>query len=86
MGMIEAFDDLAKHLKDAEKQIEDLEKELAKEKEVIITVCGGVVDVRPLPKGVKVKIVDYDVEWTDGNRVEKFEGNDVVISEIEASE
>jgi len=56
------------------------------EKEVVLCVMGGVIDFRTVPKGITIKMVDFDVEWTEGDdRVEKFEGKDAVISEIEGT-
>ena len=39
---------------------------MAKKKEVFITVQGGVAVVEGLPKGVKVRIRDYDVQEETG--------------------
>ena len=56
------------------------------EKEVVLSVWRGVIDFRTVPKGITIKMVDFDVEWTEGDdRVEKFEGKDAVISEIEGT-
>ncbi len=52
-------------------------------KEVIITVTGGVVEVHALPKGVNVKIVDFDCDGVEQARIEEFEGSDAVIDNYE---
>lgn len=49
-------------------------------KEVIITVTGGVAEVKSAPPGINVKIVDFDIEGVEENRLDKFEGSDCVIS------
>ena len=53
------------------------------EKEVIITVSGGVAEIHSLSPGVNVKIVDFDVEGVAEKLLDKFEGSACVISEHE---
>lgn len=55
-------------------------------KEAIITILGGVAVVHTLPKGVKVKIVDFDCDGVEEERLEKFEGDDAVIGNYEGGE
>ena len=50
-------------------------------KEVIITVSGGVADAYVVPLGVRVKIVDFDVEGEPESVLDEFEGKACVVSE-----
>lgn len=50
-------------------------------KEVIVTVYRGVADCHSVPPGVKLKIVDFDVEGEPDWTLDKFEGKACVISE-----
>lgn len=53
-------------------------------KEVIITVTGGVAEVHSASPGIKVKIVDFDVEGVPDETLDKFMGSACVIFEHEA--
>ena len=57
-----------------------------KTKEILITISGGMVEViSDIPKGVTLKIVDYDVDGTFyPEEIEKFEGKPAIISTFEA--
>ncbi len=59
-------------------------REEMKQEEVVITVSGGVAEVHSRPKGVKVKIVDFDCEGAEEDLIEKFNGDDAIISEYDA--
>ena len=52
-----------------------------KEKQVVIEVRGGCATPVILPKGVKVKIVDYDVEGLDPKRITNYEGEDANVTD-----
>lgn len=51
------------------------------DKLVIVTVRKGIYDAHTVPKGVKVKIVDFDIEGLEDDEVEKFEGKDAYVVE-----
>lgn len=53
-------------------------------REVIITVKGGVAEVYVVPLGVRVKIVDFDVEGEPESVLGEFEGQACSISEHES--
>lgn len=50
-------------------------------KEVIVTIYRGVADCHSVPLGVKLKIVDFDVEGEPESTLDKFEGKACVIAE-----
>ena len=52
-----------------------------KEKQVVIEIRGGCATPVILPKGVKVKIVDYDVEGLDPKRITNYEGEDANVTD-----
>ncbi len=53
-------------------------------KEITIIVSGGVVqDVKNVPVGVTVKVIDYDVNGSD--RYELVDGEPAVVSLYEGS-
>ena len=55
-------------------------------KEIIITVTGGVAEVHTLPKGVNVKIIDFDCDGAEEKHLEEFEGSDAIIDNHEGGE
>jgi len=50
-------------------------------KEVIITINKGIVHVHTLPKGIKIKIVDFDIDGLEEDQLEKFEGRDALVDD-----
>ena len=50
-------------------------------KEVIITINKGIVHVHTLPKGIKIKIVDFDTEGLEEKELTRFEGRDALVDD-----
>lgn len=50
-------------------------------KEVIITIDKGIVHVHTLPEGVKIKIVDFDLEGLKKSELTRFEGRDALVDD-----
>ena len=51
------------------------------EKEVIVEIKRGVVVSVRMPKGIRVKIIDRDIEGIDQGRITKYDGEDAMITE-----
>jgi hypothetical protein len=53
---------------------------------VVVTVVGGVAYLREIPRGVRVRVVDYDVEGVEEDSLDlDDDGNPCVVSEYENS-
>ena len=52
-----------------------------KEKEVVIAVRSGVATPIRIPKGVRVRVVDYDVEGLNPNRITRYNGEDANVTD-----
>ena len=51
------------------------------EKEVIVEIKRGVVVSVRMPKGIRVKIIDRDIEGIDQGHITKYDGEDAMITE-----